>query len=98
LKYEGSTIYKNKNIGFIIAVIGGIGLGILLGSEFPGSYITIVGAILLLIVLGSLIFLSYKKKKIENDLSPGSKTFEEIGELTELSYELRDRSKDKEKK
>lgn len=49
--------------GVGIGVIGGIGLGLLLGSEFSGSNITIVGAFL---VVGSIIstgVLSYKKKK-----------------------------------
>ena len=35
--------------GLGIGVIGGLGLGILLGSEFSGSYVTIFGAILVVI-------------------------------------------------
>jgi len=45
-----------------IGVIGGIGLGLLLGSEFSGSNVTILGAILVVISLISMGFLSYKKK------------------------------------
>ncbi len=84
-----------KNVGFLIMFIGGLGLGLLLGNEFSSSYITIVGAILLLITIGSIIILSYNKK--DKDLKPGSKAYDEIGDLTELSYELRDRSKGKDK-
>jgi len=36
-----------EKIGLKIGVIGGLGLGLLLGSEFAGSYITILGAITL---------------------------------------------------
>jgi len=49
--------------GLGIGVIGGIGLGLLLGSEFSGSYITIFGAILVVISLVYIGFLSYKEKK-----------------------------------
>lgn len=48
--------------GFSIGVIGGLGLGLLLGSELSGSTITILGAILVVISLISLGILSYKKK------------------------------------
>lgn len=53
---------KNKNISFLIIFIGGLGLGLLFGNEFSGSYITIIGAILLIITLISMIILSYNKK------------------------------------
>jgi hypothetical protein len=46
-----------------IGIIGGIGLGLILGSEFSGRYITILGAILVVISLISMGFLSYKGKK-----------------------------------
>ena len=49
-----------SGLGF--GVIGGLGLGILLGSEFSGSYVTIFGAILVVISLISMVILSYKKK------------------------------------
>jgi len=52
----------DKN-GLGIGVIGGIGLGLLLGSEFSGSNVTILGAIFVLISLISMGFLSYKGKK-----------------------------------
>jgi len=64
----------DKN-GLCIGVIGGIGLGLLLGSEFSGSYITILGAILIIISLISIGFLSYKGKKMIN--------FSFIGDLIE---------------
>ena len=48
--------------GLDIGVIGGIGLGLLLGSEFSGRYITILGAILVVISLVAMGVLSYKKK------------------------------------
>lgn len=49
--------------GLGIGVIGGIGLGLLLGSEFSGRYITILGAILVVISLVAMGVLSYKNKK-----------------------------------
>ncbi len=52
----------DKN-GLGIGVIGGIGLGLLLGSEFSGRYITILGAILVVISLVAMGVLSYKNKK-----------------------------------
>jgi len=49
-------------IGLGIGVIGGLGLGLLLGSEFSGSYVVYFGAILVVISLISMGVLSYKKK------------------------------------
>jgi hypothetical protein len=51
-----------EKIGLGIGVIGGIGLGLLLGSEFSGSNVTMLGAILVVISLISMGILSYKKK------------------------------------
>ena len=51
-----------EKLGLGIGVIGGLGSGLLLGSEFSGSYITYFGAILVLISLISMGVLSYKKK------------------------------------
>lgn len=51
----------DKN-GLIIGIIGGLGLGLLLGSEFSDSYVTIFGAILIVICLVSMGVLSYKRK------------------------------------
>ena len=48
-------------LSLTIGIIGGIGLGLLLGSEFSGSAMTILGAILILISLISMGILSYKK-------------------------------------
>lgn len=50
-------------IGLTIGIIGGIGLGLLLGSEFSGRYITILGAILVIISLITMGVLTYKSKK-----------------------------------
>lgn len=58
--YGGECIEKT---GLSIGIIGGIGLGLLLGSEFSGSYITILGAILVIISLVTMGVLSYKGKK-----------------------------------
>ena len=49
-------------LALIIGIIGGAGLGLLLGSEFSGRYITIIGAILVLISIISIGVLSYKAK------------------------------------
>ena len=49
--------------GLGIGVIGGLGLGLLLGSEFYGRNVTILGAILVVISLISMGILSYKEKK-----------------------------------
>ncbi|MCK4635220.1 MAG: hypothetical protein KAT37_05105 [Candidatus Aenigmarchaeota archaeon] len=43
-----------------LGILGGIGLGLLLGSEFSGTYVTILGAILLIVFLVSLVL--FKKK------------------------------------
>ncbi len=51
-----------EKCGLGIGVLGGIGLGLLLGSEFSGSNVTILGAILVVISLISMGILSYKKK------------------------------------
>jgi len=48
--------------GLGIGIIGGLGLGLLFGSEFSGSYVTYLGAILVVIYLISMGVLSYKKK------------------------------------
>lgn len=52
-----------EKIGLSIGVIGGIGLGLLLGSEFAGSNATILGAVLIVISLVAMGYLSYKGKK-----------------------------------
>jgi len=49
--------------GVTIGIIGGIGLGFLLGSEFSGRYITIIGAILMVMALFFIAFLSIRGKK-----------------------------------
>ena len=52
-----------EKTGLSVGIIGGIGLGLLLGSEFSGRYITILGAVLVIISLVALGILSYKGKK-----------------------------------
>jgi len=52
-----------ERTGLSIGIIGGIGLGLMLGSEFSGRYITILGAILVIISIVSIGLLSYKAKK-----------------------------------
>jgi len=49
--------------GLSVGIIGGIGLGLMLGSEFSGRYITILGAVLVIISIVSIGLLSYKEKK-----------------------------------
>ena len=51
------------NIGVAIGIIGGIGLGLLLGSEFSGSNITLIGAGLVLISIIAMIVQSLRVKK-----------------------------------
>jgi len=52
-----------EKMGLSVGIIGGIGLGLMLGSEFSGGNVTILGAILVVISLISMGFLSYKGKK-----------------------------------
>lgn len=52
-----------EKIGLSIGIVCGFGLGLILGSEFTGRYITILGAILIVISLISMGILSFKKKK-----------------------------------
>lgn len=49
--------------GLLIGVIGAIGLGLLLGSEFSGRYATLTGAVLIAASLVSMSVLSYREKK-----------------------------------
>lgn len=52
---------NQNNIGYAIALAGGIGLGLLLGSEFPGTYMTLAGAAMALISIISLAISHFKK-------------------------------------
>jgi len=47
--------------GLSIGIIGGLGLGLLLGSELSGSTITLVGAGLVVISLIAMIVFSLRK-------------------------------------
>ena len=50
------------NIGYATAVVGGIGLGLLLGSEFAGTYTTLLGAALTVIAVGTIALRSSRKR------------------------------------
>lgn len=50
-----------KNIG--LGIVGGIGLGLLLGSEFSGTYITIMGAVLVSVFLLLMVWFRNNKNK-----------------------------------
>ncbi len=52
-----------EKTGLSIGIIGGIGLGLMLGSEFSGRNITIIGAILVIISIVSIGYFSLKNKK-----------------------------------
>ena len=52
-----------EKVGLFIGVLSGIGLGLMLGSEFNGRFVTLSGAILVIISLISMVLLSYKRKK-----------------------------------
>lgn len=41
--------------GYATAIAGGTGLGLLLGSEFAGTYATLAGAALTLLAIGSMV-------------------------------------------
>jgi len=49
------------NTAIVIGVAGGLGLGLLLGNEFAGTFITILGALLIVVSLGSMVLLSSNK-------------------------------------
>jgi hypothetical protein len=50
-------------IALFIGIFGGFGLGLLLGSEFTSSYVTLLGAGIIIISIFSIAFLSYLDKK-----------------------------------
>jgi len=49
--------------GLFIGIIGGIGLGLLIGSEYSGRNITIIGAIFIVISIALMVIFSIKDKK-----------------------------------
>ena len=51
-----------NNVDVGIGVSGGIGIGLLVGSEFSGSFVTIVGGIVTLGALAALVLFSYKDR------------------------------------
>ena len=56
-----------NNIDFLIIFIGGLGLGLLLGNEYTSSYITIIGAIFLVIAIISNLSLYYCRNRDKKD-------------------------------
>ncbi|MBU0498137.1 MAG: hypothetical protein KKC68_03850 [Candidatus Thermoplasmatota archaeon] len=50
-----------EKTGLSIGIIGGIGLGLMVGREFSDRYITILGAILVIISIVSIGLLSYNR-------------------------------------
>ncbi|MBN1195738.1 MAG: hypothetical protein JXA08_10455 [Methanomicrobiaceae archaeon] len=48
----------HEKIGYATAIAGGIGLGLLLGSEFPGTFATLLGAALTILTIVSIAVLS----------------------------------------
>ena len=51
-----------EKTGVGIGVIGGVGLGLLLGSEFSGSIVTVIGAVLIIVSFLSMGYLFVKEK------------------------------------
>lgn len=54
---------NQEKIGYATAIGGGIGLGLLLGSECSGTYATLLGAALTLIAIVSIVILSFQKSE-----------------------------------
>ena len=48
---------NQEKIGYATAITGGIGLGLLLGSEYAGKFVTLLGAALSLIAIVTIIVL-----------------------------------------
>jgi hypothetical protein len=77
------------NKAFLIGIIGGLGLGLLLGSEFSGTYSTIVGAILLIFTICFIIYAVFILK--ENKLESYTTQDKELPEPSERTYDDRRR-------
>ena len=52
----------SDKFGYVIGIIGGLGLGLLLGSEFSERYVTLFGAGLLIISIIAIALMSYRRK------------------------------------
>ena len=66
-RYKNQLMYKGyeamNNISLTLGIIGGLGLGLLVGSEFNGRMTTLLGASLVIIMLISSVILVLKDKK-----------------------------------
>ena len=60
---------ESDRLGQVLGIIGGIGLGLLLGSEFPGRYVTLLGAGLLVIFLLTMAGYHIGKRRNNNLIS-----------------------------
>jgi hypothetical protein len=61
------TFIMIDTLGFLIGALGGIGFGVLIGSEFSGRMITLGGALLLSVCLVAMILLRIKKKSVKSE-------------------------------
>jgi N-acetylmuramic acid 6-phosphate (MurNAc-6-P) etherase len=63
IRVEKAKMAHQERIGYATAVAGATGLGLLLGSEYPGTYATLLGAALTFIAIVSIITLSFLKRR-----------------------------------
>ena len=53
---------KIGKLGLIIGIVGGLGLGLMLGSDFSGRYITVTGGIFVLLSIVAMVYFHLKGK------------------------------------
>ena len=75
--------------GLLIGIIGGLGLGLLVGSELSGSTITILGGVLLLFSIIAIISLSITGK--DEELISESNEDNDDNDMSKQSYDERRR-------